>query len=74
MHKQKVAGIARERRALARICRQLCAECTHANIYGLPTAADLRETMDARYDELAALDMIIASYDQQGSLFLDERG
>jgi hypothetical protein len=45
-----------------------------AIVHARPSEADLRETLQARYDELAALDLRIASYNPQPSLFPDWPG
>ena len=62
-----------ERRALKRECWALCNAFAYAHVHSLPTAEDLQETWLARSDQLAALEMIIASYDPQGALFLDNQ-
>ena len=60
-----------ERQKLKRRCLALCIEFAHAEVCGLTTAQDLRQGMMAYYDRLGALDLVIASYDPQGVLFLD---
>lgn len=64
--------LCRDRRALHALCLDLCKAFAYAHVHHLPTAAALRATMDARYDELAALDLALASYDPQQGLFPDD--
>jgi len=71
MVSEPLLALRRERRALHRECLVLCAEFASAHVAGSPRASDLRETMDRLYDQLAALDMAIASYDPQIGLFPD---
>ena len=61
----------RERHALHRVCLFLCREFATAHVKEMPSAVDLEETLLKRYDELAALDLVLASYDPQEALFLD---
>lgn len=60
-----------ERRALHHRCLVLCEAFAYAHVAQSPAAADLKETLHARYVELAALDMLMASYDPQMALFDD---
>jgi hypothetical protein len=49
----------------------LCEALAHAAVYEPGAVPDLMESWQARYTERAALDLAIASYDPQGSLFDD---
>ena len=60
-----------QRWGVRRDCLALCEALARAYAWSLASTDDLRETLLARYDELAALDLLIASYDPQGALFLD---
>ena len=68
---EQLATLRLERRALHRQACQLWARIATAQAWGLPHLEDLNQEAHALYDQLAALDLRIASYDPQASLFDD---
>jgi hypothetical protein len=69
---ESLVALQRERDLLHAYCQRLCNQFAYAHVAGLPVAAALRRVMDSRYDQLAALDIMIASTDQQQGLFPDD--
>ena len=55
----------------SRQCLALCRACAEAHVHAPGALPDLLASLHARYDEGAALDLLIASYDPQASLFAD---
>ena len=66
-----VQSLQAEHRQLKQVFRSFCKDYAHAVVYALPTAPDLMETLIARHEELAALELMIASFDPQAGLFAD---
>ena len=66
-----LTALYRERAVLHRYCLTLGRRFADAHVHHLPHADALRRVMESRYDQLAALDMAIASYDPQQALFDD---
>jgi len=64
-------SLRRERAAKHRACLAVCRELAHAFVHERARLPDLEETMHRLYDQRAALDMAIASYDPQQGLFPD---
>ena len=68
----QVLALMAERAKLDAYCRHtLLPRLANALAYALPTAAALERTYRARLDQLAALELAIASHDPQQGLFSD---
>ena len=67
----ELAALHRERKIVHRKCRDACRDDAQSAAWQLPHQGTLRDVLLTRYDQLAALDLAIASYDPQQALFLD---
>jgi len=67
-------ALVHERRCVRRAILRMLPDLAAAMLHARPSEADLRETLQARHDQLAALDLRIASYSPQAGLFADWSG